>query len=300
MYFYPIHVPPVDPGDPRFFYSLWFSSFLSSRFFFFSFSSRILLTPSYAAKLSIVSSASNIQPNTMNTNDVFSSIHDVDLDVPPDLDLDNVSLVSKMPSATTSTDTPAFPWSSNLDMLAAAGQFTSLQTAANQLLADNAGSIQSLGSYIKPYLHGPIAPILLIVGVAILASLLISFIISILQMVALAAAVIYFFPSIMAAIQSSMASSSGKASSRTPVAAFAGMLAASYAFSSLAAVVVLVSGAYTMLNQNSAAPAEKKSPTKSKSRAPRQDEQEEKRRRRRSSSSSMFQKVSRRRGSFDY
>ncbi|CAK7237437.1 hypothetical protein SBRCBS47491_009975 [Sporothrix bragantina] len=237
----------------------------------------------------------------MNTNDVFSSLYDLDRDVPPDLDLNNIPMLSRMASTTTTKEL-TFPWNMNLEMLAAADHFTLLQTAANRIFANNAVNIESLGASIKPHLRGPMTPVL-IIAMSIMVSVLVSFIVSIIQMAVLGAAVVYFFPSVLAAISSTAAPSSasgrngGKPASRTPMAAFAGVLAASYAFSSLATIVVLASSAYAVLNQAAVASAKKSTLTKPEPRVTRRDEPEE---RRRSSSSSMFRRLSRRRDSFDY
>ncbi|CAK7217976.1 hypothetical protein SEUCBS140593_003387 [Sporothrix eucalyptigena] len=231
----------------------------------------------------------------MNTNDVFSNLHNLDLDVPPDLDLNEIPMLARMASTTTTKEF-TFPWNMNLNMLPAADHFTLLQTTANQLLADHAGTIQSLGSTIKPHLRGPMTPILIIL-VSIMVSVLVSAIISIIQMAVLAAAVVYFFPSVLAAIPSSTATmgSSGKTGnkqvSRTPMAAFAGVLAASYAFSSIAAIVVLASSAYAYLNQAAVASAKKKTLAKPDTRNHWQGEPEQ-------TNSSMFRRISRHRDSF--
>ncbi|CAK7272706.1 hypothetical protein SEPCBS57363_005281 [Sporothrix epigloea] len=236
----------------------------------------------------------------MNINGVFPSAYDGDRDVPDlDLDLDSVPFLSKMTSTTTNKELQ-FPWNVNMNLktLAAADQFTLMQTAANQLFADNAGNFQSLGTSIRPHLRGPITPILILASF-ILLSLVVSVIVSILQLAVLGAAVVYLFPSVLAAIPStsSLGSSSvkahGKPASRAPIAAFAGVLAASYAFSSLATVVVLASSAYAVLNQAAVASAKEKS-WRMDMRGARRDNPEG---RRRSSSSSMFQRLSRRRDS---
>ncbi|CAK7222283.1 hypothetical protein SCUCBS95973_004790 [Sporothrix curviconia] len=236
----------------------------------------------------------------MNTNDVFHSAYDLDLDIPPDLDLNDVPMLSRMASTTTTKEL-TFPWNMNLEMLAAADHFTLLQTVANQLFADNADTIESIGTSIKPHLRGPMTPILIIVA-SIMVSVVVSFIVSIIQMAVLGAAVVYFFPSVLAAIPSATAPTiagkpGAKPASRAPMAAFAGVLAASYAFSSLATIVVLASSAYAVLNQAAVASAKKNTLIKPEPRPARRDEPGE---RRRSSSNSMFRRLSRRRDSFDY
>ncbi|CAK7567775.1 MAG: hypothetical protein SEPTF4163_005744 [Sporothrix epigloea] len=236
----------------------------------------------------------------MNINEAFPSDYGVDRDVSDlDLDLDSIPFLSRMTSTTTNKELQ-FPWNVNMNLktLSTADHFTLIQTAANQLFADNAGNLQSLGTSIRPHLRGPVTPILIIASF-ILLSLVVSVIVSILQLAVLGAAVVYFFPSVLAAIPStnSFGSSSvrahGKPASRAPIAAFAGVLAASYAFSTLATVVVLASSTYAVLNQATVASAQK-SMRQADTRYGRRDKPEE---RRRSSSSSMFQRLSRRRDS---
>ncbi|CAK7275161.1 hypothetical protein SEPCBS119000_006554 [Sporothrix epigloea] len=245
----------------------------------------------------------------MNINGAFPSSYDVDHDV-PDLNLDGIPLLSRMTSTTTNKELQ-LPWNMNMNLqtLAAADHFTLLQTAANQLFSDNTASLQSLGTTLRPHLRGPVTPIVILASF-ILLSFIVSLIVSILQLAALSAAVVYFFPSVLAAIPSTispLASSSSQArskpASRVPVAAFASVLAASYAFSSLATIVVLASSAYAVLNQAAVASAKSKS-TRSLFSQPdtlnaRRDKPWERRRSSSSSSSSgsMFQRLSRRRDS---
>ncbi|KIH87493.1 hypothetical protein SPBR_05271 [Sporothrix brasiliensis 5110] len=205
----------------------------------------------------------------MNTNGVFSRIHNFDLDVPPDIDPSNIApmlskfgpaaVLSTSPASPSSPKAVSFPWSlslnnMNLASLASADHFALLHSTASQLYADHAGTMQSLGASIRPHLRGPMMPVL-IIAVSILVSVLVSFIVSILQMAVLAAAVVYFFPSVITAVTTATSvagptsgKSPGNPVSRTPVAAFAGVLAAAYAFSSTATLVVLASSVYAYLN----------------------------------------------------
>lgn len=188
-----------------------------------------------------------------NSQDFFHRIPDFDPGIPPDLDraMDDVA---DNPARAASQLLPAWTLkmgSTELD----------LQRTAAQFYQDNAGPIQSIASAVKPHLRGPLTPAIIIL-LSILISALASFILSIIQLAVLAVAVIYLAPSLLAA--SSPAgrgkndrskrgdNEKGPAKPALPMppmaAAFAGLLAASYAVSSVAALVVLASSAYAYLN----------------------------------------------------
>ncbi|KAL1896295.1 hypothetical protein Sste5346_004678 [Sporothrix stenoceras] len=265
----------------------------------------------------------------MNTNGVFSKLHDFDLDVPPDLDLNDIGpMLSKLGSTSSPTSSPTststskkevdFPWNmglANMDLnaMATSDHFALLHSTATKLYADHAGTLQSLGASIQPHLRGPMTPVL-IIAVSIMVSLLVSFIVSIIQMAVLACVVVYFFPSVVAAVSAGAAgaptgrpgAAAGKSkpvASRTPVAAFAGVLAASYAFSSIATMVVLASSAYAYLNhyavaaKNSAA-NNNNSSSNSNNSFLRPDARSTRRDERSQSHSSMFRRISRHRDSY--
>lgn len=267
----------------------------------------------------------------MNTNDVFSRLHYFDLDVPPDLDLNDIGpMLSKLgstPSTTSPTSTKElnFPWNiaglsglnnmglSNLNSLSTSDHFALLHSTATQLYANNAGTLQSLGASIQPHLRGPMTPVL-IIAVSIMVSLLVSFVVSIIQMAVLAGAVVYFFPSVVAAVSAGAAGGApahagpgagaapGKPISRTPVAAFAGVLAASYAFSSIATMVVIASSAYAYLNHAAVAAknntADGSYNLNNSNSYIRPDARSTRREERSQSHSSMFRRISRHRDSY--